>query len=78
MTLAACTNNSKSNIFEKNWDTPYGTAPFDKISTADFLPAMRQGIADEKAEIQAIIDNQEDPTFENTIAAYSRAGSLLS
>ena len=72
--LTACNN---TNVFFQEWDTPYGTAPFSKIKTSDYMPAFKAGIEQQKAEIQAIIDNPEAPTFENTVAAYELSGSLL-
>ena len=65
------------NPFFQEWDTPYGTAPFSQIKTEHYLPAFKEGIKQEKADIQAIIDCKEAPTFENTVAAYDRAGELL-
>ena len=65
------------NPFFQEWDTPYGTAPFSQIKIEHFLPAFKEGIKQEKAEIQAIIDCKDAPTFENTVAAYDRAGELL-
>ena len=73
--MIAC--NSQTNIFLQEWDTPYGTAPFSKIQTADYLPAFKAGIAEEKANIQAIIDNPDAPTFDNTILAYEQASPIL-
>ena len=70
----ACT---QKNPFFQEWDTPYGTAPFSQIKTEHYLPAFKEGIKQEKAEIQAIIDCKDAPTFENTVAAYDRAGELL-
>ena len=65
------------NPFFQEWDTPYGTAPFSQIKIEHYLPAFKEGIKQEKAEIQAIIDCKDAPTFENTVAAYDRAGELL-
>lgn len=73
--MTACSQ--RQNPFLQEWDTPYGTAPFSRIAEADYLPAIQQGIAAQKAEIQAIIDNPAAPTFENTIAAYELSGGLL-
>ena len=67
----------KSNVFLQEWDTPYGIPPFDKIKIADYMPAIKAGIEQQNAEIQAIIDNSEAPTFENTVAAYDRSGAIL-
>ena len=74
--LTAC-NQQTENIFLQEWDTPYGTAPFSKITTDQYLPAFRAGIAEEKANIQAIIANPDAPTFENTILAYENASPIL-
>ncbi|MBR6306853.1 MAG: M3 family metallopeptidase [Bacteroidales bacterium] len=68
---------SQKNPFFKEWDTPYGTAPFSQIKTEHYLPAFKEGIKQEKADIQAIIACKEEPTFENTIGAYEKAGELL-
>ncbi len=73
--LTAC--NQRQNPFLEEWNTPYGTAPFSQITEADYLPAIQEGIKARKAEIQAIIDNPDAPTFENTIAAYELSGGLL-
>ncbi len=72
---AACTN---TNPFFEEWNTPYGTAPFSKIKTEHYLPAFKEGIKQQKAEVQAIIDCKDAPTFENTVAAFDRSGKLLS
>ena len=69
--------NTPKNPFLQEWDTPYGTAPFSRIADTDYLPAIRKGIAARKAEIRAIADNPEAPTFGNTIAAYELSGRLL-
>lgn len=66
------------NIFLQEWDTPYGIPPFDKIKVSDYMPAIKAGIEQHNAEIQAIIDNAEAPSFDNVIAAYDASGKLLS
>ena len=53
---------------------PFGAPQFDKIADEHDLPAFEAGIAEAKAEIDAIIANQEEPTFENTIEAMEYAG----
>ncbi len=68
---------SQKNPFYQEWDTPYGTAPFSQIKTEHYLPAFKEGIKQEKADIQAIINCKEEPTFENTVAAYDKSGELL-
>ena len=76
MMTAAC-GPKAGKIFEEEWNTPYGTAPFSKIAVEDYVPAVKAGIEAQKAEIDAIVANPDAPTFENTIAAYERAGELL-
>jgi len=56
---------------------PFGAPQFDKIRNEHYLPAFEQGIAEAKAEIDAIVANQEEPTFENTIEAMEYAGATL-
>ncbi|MCQ2225402.1 MAG: M3 family metallopeptidase [Paludibacteraceae bacterium] len=60
------------------YSTPHGTFPFDKLKLSDYLPAVKEGIRLHDAEIDAIVKNPEAPTFENTIVALERSGSLLS
>ncbi len=72
--MTACAH---ENVFLQEWDTPYGIPPFDKIEVADYMPAIREGIARQQAEIHAIIANPDAPTFENTVAALDRSGALL-
>ena len=56
----------------------YNAPAFDKIKTEHYLPAFEAAIAEGKAEIAAIADNTEEPTFENTILALNYAGGKLS
>ncbi|WP_086476663.1 MULTISPECIES: M3 family metallopeptidase [Arenibacter] len=57
--------------------TPFDTAPFSKIKNEHFKPAILQAIEDAKKEIDAIAQNTEEPTFENTIAALDFSGQQL-
>ncbi len=57
---------------------PYGAPQFDKIRPAHYMPAFEQAIAEAKADIDAITQNPEEPTFSNTIEALEHAGGLLS
>ncbi|WP_320970506.1 M3 family metallopeptidase [Bacteroides nordii] len=68
--------NAQNPFFEK-YTTPYGTVPFDKIKTEHYEPAIREGIRQQAAEIDAIVNNPETPTFTNTILAYEKSGELL-
>ena len=68
--------NAQNPFFEK-YTTPYGTVPFDKIKNEHYEPAIREGISRQAAEIDAIVNNPESPTFANTILAYEKSGELL-
>lgn len=84
MTLFGC-NNSKTGstagepgaIFYSEFDTQFGVPPFDKITFADFEPAYMKGIEEQAKEIEAIVNNEEEPTFENTIVALDNSGEIL-
>lgn len=73
LAVAACSPNP----FLTEWDTPYGIPPFDQIKVCHYMPAVNEGIKLHNAEIQAIIDNPDAPTFGNTIAALDASGSVL-
>jgi len=68
---------SHDNPFFKEWNTPFEVPPFDQIRIEHFMPAYQAGIAEEAAEVWAIIRNPEPPTFENTIVALDRTGPTL-
>ena len=65
------------NPFLQEWDTPYGVPPFEKIDTSDYIPAFEEGMRLQMEEVNAIINNQEEPTFENTVLALENSGELL-
>ncbi len=65
------------NILNEPFDTQFHTAPFSKIKNEDFLPAIKKGILDAKAEIDTITNNPEAPTFQNTIEALDFSGEQL-
>lgn len=65
------------NILLQKFDTKLDTAPFSKIKNEDYLPAFQEAIDLAKAEIDAIVDNTENPTFQNTIEALSFSGDTL-
>lgn len=69
-------DNNATNPFFKPYDTYMGIPDFDKIKPEHYLPAFKAGIAQHKAEIQAIIDNPDAPTFANTIEAMEFSGEL--
>lgn len=74
--MAACTQ-TKNNPFLEEWNTPYGIPPFEKIQLTDYIPAVKAGIEEQNKELEAILGNQEAPTFENTVAAYELSGKTL-
>jgi peptidyl-dipeptidase Dcp len=57
--------------------TPFQTPPFDQIQITHYLPAVEEGIRQHQAEIDAIVNNPQVPTFDNTIVAMDMAGQLL-
>ena len=74
--LALISCNMKNPLLTES-TAPFGAPEFDKIKNEHYLPAFEQGIAEAKAEIDAIVANQEEPTFENTIEAMEYAGQTL-
>lgn len=66
-----------SNPFLTEYTTTYQIPPFDQIQFSDYMPALQAGIDQKRAEIQAIIDNPEAPTFENTILPLEQSGEIL-
>ncbi len=72
------TKHHENNPLLETWNTPFGVPPFDKIKAAHYLPAFEQGFLENRAEIEAITNTTELPTFENTILALERSGKTLS
>ncbi|MDE5606121.1 MAG: hypothetical protein K2I68_02345, partial [Bacteroidales bacterium] len=61
------------NPFDLSWaDQPFNAPPFDYIKLEHYLPALEKAIAAHEAEIEAIVNNREEPTFENTLLAFDR------
>ena len=75
VSLMACNKNENPLLVEQ--DTPFGVPAFDKVKIEHYLPAFEKVIAENKAEIEAIVNNPEAPTFANTIEALDRSGELL-
>ncbi|MCX6307160.1 MAG: M3 family metallopeptidase [Bacteroidetes bacterium] len=67
----------RDNPFFTEYKTPFQVPPFDKIDTADYMPAFMEGIRQHNAEIDAIVGNPAQPDFANTILAYDKSGKLL-
>lgn len=66
-----------TNPLLEKFNTPFETAPFDKITNEHFLPAIKEAIEIGKEEINAITNQSEAPNFENTIVALDKVGSLI-
>ncbi len=79
----SCTNNqnnetvSNENPLLVEFNTPFGTPPFEQIKPEHYMPAFEEGMKQQKANVQLILDNQDEPTFENTIEMLMRSGELL-
>ncbi len=74
--MTACQQQS-SNPFLSTYNTPFEVPPFEQIKNEHYMPAFEEGIKQQKAEIEAIVNNPESPTFENTILALDLSGMLL-
>lgn len=78
LAFAGCKDkNNMENPFFAEWGTPYNIPDFGKIKAEHYMPAFEEGIAQQKAEIDSIVNNPEAPTFANTIEAYEYSGQLL-
>lgn len=67
-----------SNPLLQDWNTPYGLPPFAAIDAAHFAPAFEAALSSHQAELDAIANQAEAPSFANTVAAFDRSGRLLS
>ncbi len=75
--LSSCAPKTIENPLLAEWNTPFGIPPFEEVKLEHFMPAYLEAMEQHRAEIQQIISNPEEPTFENTIVAYDNAGALL-
>ncbi len=78
--ITACKNEKKmkENPFLTEYSTPFQVPPFDQIDSTDYMPAFIEGIKQHDAEVDAITNNAEEPTFENTILPFDKSGKMLS
>ena len=74
MAVVSC---NRINPFFEEWENEYGIPDFGKIKEKHYIPAIEFGILQQQSEIDAIIANSEDPTFENVVVAYEKSGSIL-
>jgi len=68
---------AQPNPFSVAWSTPFGVPPFDRITNEHFLPAVKEGIAAQRREVDAIVASPVAPTFANTVEALEIAGDAL-
>ena len=66
-----------TNIFLRDWNTPFGFPPFDQITDDDFAPAFEIGLQEDLSAIRKVAENTDAPTFENTIDALQHSGQTL-
>ena len=69
--------NVMENPFFVEWTTPFGVPPFEQIKEEHYVPAVKKGIEEQQAEVDAIVANTEAPNFDNTILALDKSGELL-
>jgi len=72
-----CCRRQEKNPFFQEFNTPFGVPPFGEIKEAHYLPAFREGVRQQNEEIQAIVEQQENPSFENTVERLESSGNLL-
>lgn len=77
MTAVSGCKSESGNPLVKKSTLPYEAVPFDKITVADMEDAVIEGIRLQNEEISAITGNKETPTFENTVVALDRSGTVL-
>ena len=75
-TLALALTAMAGNPFFETYKTPHQTIPFKEIKTEHFLPAFEVAMKQHSEEVDALINNPQVPTFENTIVALEHTGSL--
>jgi peptidyl-dipeptidase Dcp len=66
-----------SNPLLSESNLPYHVPPFDKIKDEHFTPAIEAGMREQLKEVDAVANNSENPTFDNTVVALERTGRLL-
>ena len=75
--MYSCATKTESNPFFTEFQTEYGVPPFDKIKQEHYEPAFLKGIEEQNQNIEAIIENTEAATFENTIVALDNSAPIL-
>ena len=75
--LSGCAEQKPANPLFSDFTAPFGIAPFEEITVDHFREGMLKGLEEQKAEIEALINSTEEPTFENTIKVLDQGGELL-
>ena len=79
--FSACNQNTEkvntNPLLTEKFDTPFEVPPFSKIKNKHYLPAFKEAMKIQKEEIDAIVNNSDEPTFENTLVALDNSGALL-
>ena len=75
--MYSCTTQTETNPFLTEFQTEHGVPPFDKIKLEHYEPAFLKGIEEQNANIDAIVNNSEAPTFENVIVALDNSAPIL-
>jgi len=75
--LSAAASVLAGNPFFETYKTPHQTIPFNEIKNEHYFPAFQEAMKQHSAEVDAIINNPQAPTFENTIVALEESGALL-
>ncbi|RLD70713.1 MAG: peptidase M3, partial [Bacteroidetes bacterium] len=79
----SCTNNQNNEVVTNDnpllaeFNGPFGTPPFEQIKAEHYMPAFEEGMKQQKANVQLLLDNTDEPTFENTIEALMHSAELL-
>jgi peptidyl-dipeptidase Dcp len=76
-TQGGSTTAAGTNPFFQESTLPFHAPPFDKIKDGDYQPAIEEGMKQQLAEVEAIANNPQPPTFDNTVVAMERSGALL-
>lgn len=75
--MYSCATQTETNPFLTEFQTEHGVPPFDKIKLEHYEPAFLKGIEEQNANIDAIVNNSEAPTFENVIVALDNSSPIL-
>ena len=75
--LCGCAEQKPANPLFSDFTAPFGIAPFEEITVDHFREGMLKGLEEQKKDVEAILNNTEAPTFENTIKALDQSGKLL-